>query len=85
MAADRVAADLGAVTRSALDIEPTAGQQRAQRGQAQALLHHVESGPPWPGQRSDGQAHTVAGHARADLETLVETGGERQLEAAQTG
>jgi hypothetical protein len=44
MARQRVAADLGAVARRAFDVDAAAGLQAAQRGEGQALLHHVEVG-----------------------------------------
>jgi len=85
MAAQRVAADLGAIFGRALHIQRAALLQAAQGGQPQALLHHVKGGAAGARQAGHRQAHTVAGHAGAYLQAGIKTFGKSQLKAAQAG
>ena len=85
VAGERVAADLDAVARGALDVEAAADLQRAQRRERQALLHHVEVGAVAVMVPDDGQAGAVAGDAGADLLAGEKAGRELQREAAQAG
>ena len=85
-----MAADLGAVARGAFDVDPAAHGQAAERGERQALLHHVEvgrdDGAGLAVQRRHGEAHALDRDAGADLEAGAERRvGEAQREGAQAG
>jgi hypothetical protein len=75
VAAERVAADLGAVARGTFHVDAAAHRQLTQRGERQALLHDVEVGRVVLPQPRHGQAHTVHRHAGADGQARLQNPG----------
>mmetsp|Transcript_15302 Transcript_15302/g.36373 ORF Transcript_15302/g.36373 Transcript_15302/m.36373 type:complete len:208 (+) Transcript_15302:2156-2779(+) len=83
MPGQRMAADLDALTGSALDVQTRARLQAAQGGQAQGLGHHVKAGQTGRGPLGDRQADAVAGDTGPDRQLLVKTRREAQAQRVQ--
>ncbi|MPM82289.1 hypothetical protein SDC9_129350 [bioreactor metagenome] len=79
----RMPTDLGAILGRALHVHAVAHAVTSQRGDVQALQHHVEVGARGRYQLRHGQTHAIRGHAGANLQILAEAFGKLQRERAQ--
>jgi hypothetical protein len=79
-----MAADLHPVAGGTFHVDVVTHAKAAQRGQRQALLHHVELGAIGALVAGRRQAHAVAGHTGTDGLALQEARRETQGEGAQT-